>query len=83
MSSPRGGVRRGEIDPFAVAAMEEIGIDLSRQNRSRMLEDLEDEAFDLIVTLSPEAHHRALGADPNDGRRGDLLADLRPGAGRG
>lgn len=53
------GVRRGEIDPFAVAAMEEIGIDLSR-HRSRMLEDLEDEAFDLIVTLSPEAHHRAL-----------------------
>lgn len=53
------GVREGEIDPFAVAVMEEIGVDLSR-HRSRMLEDLEDEAFDLIVTLSPEAHHRAL-----------------------
>ncbi|NBB83968.1 MAG: low molecular weight phosphatase family protein [Alphaproteobacteria bacterium] len=53
------GVREGEVDPFAVAVMEEIGLDLSR-HRSRMLEELEDEAFDLIVTLSPEAHHRAL-----------------------
>ncbi|MEQ8965697.1 MAG: arsenate reductase ArsC [Azospirillaceae bacterium] len=53
------GVREGEIDPFAVAVMEEAGIDLSR-HRSRTLEQLDDTSFDLIVTLSPEAHHRAL-----------------------
>src|SRR5215470_2116214 len=35
------GVRTAELDPFAVAAMDEVG-------------------FDLIVTLSPEAHHKAL-----------------------
>lgn len=54
------GVREGdEVDPFAVAVMEEIGIDLSR-HRCRTFEDLEDTNFDLIVSLSPEAHHRAI-----------------------
>lgn len=53
------GVRTGELDGFAVAAMDEIGIDMSR-HKPRTFEDLEDSSFDLIVTLSPEAHHRAL-----------------------
>jgi protein-tyrosine-phosphatase len=53
------GVRRGETDPFAVAAMDEIGIDMSH-HRPRSFDDLEDTSFDLIVTLAPEAHHRAL-----------------------
>src|SRR5271156_1995228 len=56
------GVRKGELDPFAVAAMEEIGIDISRHKPITFeeLEDWEGLNFDLIVTLSPEAHHRAL-----------------------
>lgn len=53
------GVRPGELDPFAVAAMEEIGIDLSRHH-PKTFEDLEDDNFDIVVTLSPEAQHRAL-----------------------
>jgi protein-tyrosine-phosphatase len=53
------GVRAGEPDPFAIAAMEELGIDLSR-HRPASLADLHDTSFDLIVTLSPEAHHQAL-----------------------
>jgi protein-tyrosine-phosphatase len=53
------GVRAGEIDPFAVAAMEEIGIDIGK-HRPATIEDLEDTTFDLIVTLAPEAHHKAL-----------------------
>lgn len=54
------GVREGdEVDPFAVAAMEEMGIDLSR-HRCRTFEDLEDTNFDLIISLSPEAQHRAI-----------------------
>jgi protein-tyrosine-phosphatase len=53
------GVRAGEPDPFAVAAMDEIGIDISR-HRPAAIEDLEDTSFDLIVTLAPEAHHKAL-----------------------
>lgn len=53
------GVRAGETDGFVTAAMNEIGIDVS-QHRPRTLRDLNDTSFDLIVTLSPEAHHQAL-----------------------
>jgi protein-tyrosine-phosphatase len=53
------GVRAGEVDPFVVAVMEEIGIDVSR-HEPRTLRDLDDTSFDLIVSLSPEAHHQAL-----------------------
>lgn len=53
------GVRAGEPDPFAIAVMEELGIDLSG-HRPAALADLNDTSFDLIVTLSPEAHHKAL-----------------------
>src|SRR5277367_6730902 len=53
------GVRKGELDPFAVAAMEEVGLDIAK-HRPITLEDLEGLNFDLIVTLAPEAHHRAL-----------------------
>jgi protein-tyrosine-phosphatase len=56
------GVRKGELDPFAVAVMAEIGIDISRHKPVSFEEIEEGEGlnFDLIVTLSPEAHHRAL-----------------------
>ena len=56
------GVRKGELDSLAVAVMEELGIDISR-HRPMTFEELEDWEglnFDLIVTLSPEAHHKAL-----------------------
>ena len=56
------GVRRGELDPFAVAVMEEIGLDIAK-HRPMTFEELEDWEglnFDLIVTLAPEAHHKAL-----------------------
>jgi len=56
------GVRKGELDPFAVAAMTEIGLDISRHKPMTLeeLEEWEGLNFDLIVTLAPEAHHRAL-----------------------
>ena len=53
------GLKRGESDPFAVAAMEEIGVDMSH-HKPHTFEDLEDSNFDLIITLSPEAHHKAM-----------------------
>ncbi|MEZ5842579.1 MAG: low molecular weight phosphatase family protein [Hyphomicrobiaceae bacterium] len=53
------GVRAGEPDGFVIAVMDEIGIDVSG-HRPRTLSDLDDTGFDLIVTLSPEAHHQAL-----------------------
>jgi len=46
-------------NPFALAVMEEIGIDLSHHKPKRF-EDLMDSSFDLVVTLSPEAQHRAI-----------------------
>src|ERR1700681_685269 len=56
------GVRTAELDPFAVAVMAEIGIDIAahRPITFEELEDLEGLNFDLIVTLAPEAHHQAL-----------------------
>src|ERR1700719_1806971 len=56
------GVRRGELDPFAVIAMEEIGLNIAKHNPMTFeeLEDWEGLNFDLIVTLAPEAHHKAL-----------------------
>jgi protein-tyrosine-phosphatase len=56
------GAQRGELDPFAVAVMDEIGIDISRHRPHTFedLDELEGLNFDVIVTLSPPAHHKAL-----------------------
>ncbi len=53
------GVRRGAPDGFAVQVIDEIGMDLSA-HRPKRIDDLLDDSFDLVITLSPEAHHRAL-----------------------
>ena len=53
------GVKAGGPDPFAIAVMDEIGIDIAGHSPST-LQELHDTSFDLIVTLSPEAHHQAL-----------------------
>ncbi len=53
------GIRPGEPDPFAVAVMEEIGIDLSGHT-PKSFDNLPDASFDVIVTLSPQAQHRAI-----------------------
>ncbi|WP_294535406.1 low molecular weight phosphatase family protein [uncultured Rhodoblastus sp.] len=53
------GSRAGEPDGFAMAVMQEAGIDLSR-HVPKIFEDLDNFDFDLIVALSPEAHRRAL-----------------------
>jgi protein-tyrosine-phosphatase len=56
------GIRKGESDPFMIAVMDEIGIDLSKHKPRTLaeLEEYEGLNFDLVVSLSPEAHHRAL-----------------------
>ena len=56
------GVRKGELDLFAVAALAEVGIDIShhRPMTFEELDDWEGLNFDLIITLAPEAHHKAL-----------------------
>jgi protein-tyrosine-phosphatase len=56
------GIHKGEVDGFVIAVLDEIGID-ARGHKPHTLEELaENEGFnfDLIVTLSPEAHHTAM-----------------------
>lgn len=56
------GVRKGEHDPFVDAVMDELGID-TQKSKPKTIEELEEWEglnFDLVVTLAPEAHHRAL-----------------------
>jgi protein-tyrosine-phosphatase len=57
------GLRRGEgadgPDPFAAAVMDELGADLSRHH-PKTFDDLEEGSFDLVVSLTPEAQHRAV-----------------------
>lgn len=53
------GVRTGELDGFAVAVMDEIGIDLTG-HKPKTFDELEDAFYDVIVSLSPEAQHRAV-----------------------
>ena len=56
------GVKEGEQDPFAIAAMEEIGLDITKHkpHTFEQLDEWDGLNFDLIITLSPEAHHKAL-----------------------
>lgn len=53
------GVRSQEVDGFVVAVMDEIGIDVAK-HRAKTFDDLEDDSFDLIISLSPEAQHKAV-----------------------
>ena len=55
-------MRTSEPDPFVAAVLDEIGISLGN-HRAQTFEELEEYEglnFDLIVTLAPEAHHKAL-----------------------
>ena len=62
---PRGtyiasaGVRPGERDPFVDTVLDEVGLSLGNR-QPQTLDELEDDFFDYVVTLAPEAHHRAL-----------------------
>ena len=53
------GVRALEVDGYAVAVMDEIGIDISG-HKPKDFDALEDTYYDLIISLSPEAQHRAV-----------------------
>ncbi|MET3793321.1 protein-tyrosine-phosphatase [Aquamicrobium terrae] len=53
------GVHAGERDPFVDAVLEEEGLSLG-EREPRAMDEVEDAFFDLIVTLSPQAHHMAM-----------------------
>jgi protein-tyrosine-phosphatase len=57
------GVRPGEeVSMMAAFVMDEVGVDISghRPKGFEAFDEMEEGPFDLIVSLSPEAHHRAL-----------------------
>jgi protein-tyrosine-phosphatase len=53
------GVRAGERDGFIIEVLDEIGVDVSK-HAAKSFDDLVDSSFDLVITLSPEAHHKAM-----------------------
>ena len=53
------GVRQGSVDGFAIAAMAESDIDISYHD-AKTFDDLEDTSFDLVISLTPEAQHKAV-----------------------
>lgn len=53
------GVRTAPIDPFAIAVMAELGIDIGA-HQPRSFDDLDDTSFDIVISLSPDAQHAAV-----------------------
>ncbi|MCW5747652.1 MAG: low molecular weight phosphatase family protein [Alphaproteobacteria bacterium] len=53
------GVRAGDLDAFAVSVLDEVGVDIHRHT-VKTLDQVDPGEFEVIVTLSPEAHHAAL-----------------------
>jgi protein-tyrosine-phosphatase len=54
------GLRPEEgVDPFVLMVIDEVGADLSR-HRSKSFDDLTDGSFDLVISLTPHAQHRAV-----------------------
>ena len=48
-----------EVDPLAAEVMAEVGCDLSAY-RVKTFDELDDDSFDLVISLTPEAQHRAV-----------------------
>lgn len=54
------GVRpQPDPDPFVTIVMDEVGADLSHHH-PKSFDDLNDGSFDLVVSLTPQAQHRAV-----------------------
>lgn len=73
------GVRAGELDPLAVEAMEEIGLEIGK-HKPQCFGDLEDGSFDLVITLSPEAQHKAMELTRTAATRVEYWPTLDPTA---
>jgi protein-tyrosine-phosphatase len=48
-----------EVDPFVFAVLLEVGWDVAH-HMSKTFYQLEDHSFDLVISLTPEAQHRAV-----------------------
>lgn len=54
-----------DVDPFALAVIDEMGGDLEGFH-PKTFDQLEDESFDLVISLTPEAQHRAVELSRNN-----------------
>jgi protein-tyrosine-phosphatase len=62
LKRPPQGVERGGayvVDPLAAEVMAEIGVDIA-EHHPKTFDDLEDDSFDLVISLTPHAQHRAV-----------------------
>jgi protein-tyrosine-phosphatase len=76
------GVKAGELDPLAVEAMSDIGLEMGK-HKPRCFEDLEDGSFDLVITLSPEAQHKAVELTRTAATRVEYWPTMDPTAAEG
>jgi protein-tyrosine-phosphatase len=53
------GVHTGEPDPFMIEVMEEVGVDMSHHT-PKTFDQLADDSFDYVISLSPHAQHKAV-----------------------
>jgi arsenate reductase len=51
------GVRPSRVNPMAIQVMAELGIDIS-QHRSKSVDDLAGEQFDLVITVCDQAQEQ-------------------------
>ncbi len=80
------GVRPSEaVNPLAAAVIDELGGDIARSRPKSLLafEENEEGPFELIVSLSPEAHHHALGLIPQLGAGAEYWATFDPSIAEG
>ena len=80
------GVRPGEeVSAMAAFVMDELGVDIAklRPKGFEAFEENEDGPFALIVSLSPEAHHRALDLVPALGLEAEYWPTFDPSLAEG
>lgn len=53
------GVHTHETDPFVIQVMHEIGVDVEH-HQAKTFDQLEDDSFDYVISLSPHAQHKAV-----------------------
>jgi len=73
------GARAGELDALAVEVMDELGIELGK-HKPKSFDEFEDTSFDLVVTLSPEAHHKAMELTRTSAARVEYWPTMDPTA---
>jgi protein-tyrosine-phosphatase len=56
---PLAETHGADLDPFVECVMAEVSCDLSG-HRAKTFDELLDSSFDLVVSLTPEAQHRAV-----------------------